>query len=127
MSAKTTSAELSLINDSEFLAELEKFQAPAGRDSGFAALETGLPMTGGDLSVGEPFDESYGSPHADPNTNPYDAPFADEAAALSEEKHVPLIAAALILAVCVSAGAATAAYVFHDQLARIIAPRAATR
>ena len=124
--SKTTSAELSLINDSEFLEELGQFEAPARRDQGFAALERGLPVSGGDMAIGEPFDQSYGAAHADPNTNPYDQPIAEPAVAPAD-RHVPLVAVALILAVCVSAGAATAAYVFHDRLTQIIVPRAASR
>ena len=63
--------------------------------------------------------------HADPNTNPYDEPI--EGLRGPAEKPVPFVAVALILAVCLTAGAATAALIFQDQLTRITATRAASR
>jgi hypothetical protein len=53
-----------------------------------------------------------------------DAEFLDESAA---ESNFSLIAAALVLAACLSAGAATAAYVFHDQLTHVTERLSANR
>ena len=123
--SNTTSAELSLINDSEFLDELEQFEAPPRHD-GFDGLESGLPMHPEAPAIDDDLDHStLAAAHADPNTNPYDEPI--EARRGPAETPVHFVAVALILAVCMSAGAATAAYVFHDQLTRLIAPRAASR
>lgn len=123
--SKTTSAELSLINDSEFLEELGQFDAAPRRD-GFDGFESGLPMDPEALAIDDDLDHNtLAAAHADPNTNPYDEPI--EALRGPAGTPIPFLAVALILAVCMSAGAATAAYVFHDQLTRLIAPRAASR
>ncbi len=62
--------------------------------------------------------------HSAPITDSYPLPANPPSAA---ESSIPLIAAALVLAACLSAGAATAAYVFHDQLTHITARLSANR
>ncbi len=125
----TTAAEASLINDVEFLHELECFehveeQAPdPGLDSrtfddAFDALESGLPLTHAAQHFEVPHHERapIGEPHKPSVERPVPA-----------EIHIPFIAAALVLVVCLSVGAATAALVFHDRVTQITALRPATR
>ena len=124
----TTSAEASLINDAEFLDERQFLQVNQERAAGgpgqrpfgdsFDALDSGLPIDeGGPQAVEAQYPSS-------PITDSYARP----ANALSEaESNISLIAAALVLAACLSAGAATAAYVFHDQLTHVTERLSANR
>jgi hypothetical protein len=121
----TTSAEASLINDAEFLDQGQfrpVMQEPAAaarpfRDA-FDALDSGLPV---DEAAPQPVDgEDRSAPIADSYPLPTHPSFAPESS-------ISLIAAALVLAACLSAGAATAAYVFHDQLTQITERLSANR
>jgi hypothetical protein len=122
--SKTTSAELSLINDSELLEALEHFGPGPSRD-GFAALEGGLPMHPGVPAIGESFAPPLPVPPAATAANPYDEPI--EARPAPAENQIPFVAAALVIAACLTAGAATAAFIFHDQLTQITATLQAIR
>jgi hypothetical protein len=119
----TTSAEASLINDAEFLDEVQlrtviQERGTAGRPfrDAFDSLDSGLPV---DEGAPQPVDVDDRSA-ADSYPLPANPPFAAESS-------ISLIAAALVLAACLSAGAATAAYVFHDQLTQITERLSANR
>ena len=127
---RTTSAELSLINDADFLDELEQFEqhepranapaleAPAPFDDGYDGFETGFPIDDGALQAGVPHHERA------PIANPYDEPMDEPAVGA---KRIPWMAAALVLIACLTAGAATAAVIFHDRLPAISAVLPASR
>jgi hypothetical protein len=121
----TTAAEASLINDVEFLGELEQQEhdseprfGSAVYDDAFDALEVGLPMDRG----------------ARPDEIPHDerAPIDELPATASEdpapvEQRISFMAAALVIIMCLSVGAATAALVFHDRVLQISVLRPASR
>lgn len=118
----TTAAEASLINDVEFREELERIEHP---DPGieldaaaFDALEIGLPVSRAAQRFEVPHHERA------PIGEPYEPPVEQPASA---ETHIPFMAVALVLMACLTAGAATAAFVFHDRVTQIIALRPATR
>jgi hypothetical protein len=121
----TTSVEASLINDAEFLDEGQlrpviQERGAAGRRfrDAFDSLDSGLPVGG---AAPQPADvEDRSAPIVDSYPLPANPPFAAESS-------VSLIAAALVLAACLSAGAATAAYVFHDQLTHLTERLSANR
>jgi hypothetical protein len=125
----TASAELSLINDGEFLEELEGcdplnepgtdglLQSRPMYDDAFDALESGLPMTAGAPQMTEPLQPQR------PIADSYD----DEPLAPPPGRNIPFVAAALVIAACLTAGAATAAVVFHDRLSAITASPTASR
>ena len=124
---RTTSAELSLINDTDFLDELEQhepranapaLEGPAPFDDGYDGFEAGLPLDDGALQAGVPHHERA------PIANPYDDEPMDEPAGAG--KRIPWIAAALVLIACLTAGAATAV-IFHDRLPAISAVLPASR
>ena len=115
-----SAAELSLINGSEFLEELDDFApretafvdsaAPdSADDEFFGALEQGLPMRAGEVAPVDYRDDD------------------DEVAPAAVGKQVPVLAAALVILACLTAGAVTAAVVFHDRVTQITAPRQASR
>ena len=134
----TIAAEEPLINNTQFLEELERLEHvpdpeldshsyadafdalerglpmdPAAREaSAFDALERGLPM--------DPSTRETHRPHHErsPLSEPYETPVEHPALA---EKHVPFLAAVLVLVACLTAGAATAALVFHDRVTQITA------
>jgi hypothetical protein len=124
----TTDAELSLINDAQFLEELESadpFGEPRDEPDAdareifadaFAALDKGL-------AVKAAAQQPVFPPSERP---PIDEARADEADAASETR-IPFGAAAVVLIVCLTAGAASAAAMFHDRLTQITAPRSASR
>ena len=80
---RTTSAELSLINDADFLDELEQvgqhdaranepaLEPPPQNQDGYGGLEAGLPIDASAPPVG-PYDEGA------PTGNPYDEPYLDD-------------------------------------------------
>lgn len=120
-----TAAEASLINDVEFLEELEQSEHVNERtaDSGFWApkyadafdgLESGLPTDSTAHRIVEPQDEP--------------TPI-DESPELPSPagRQIPFLAAALVLVACLTAGAVTAAMLFHDRLTQIAAVRPASR
>jgi hypothetical protein len=126
----TTSAELSLINDTEFLDELEQsvqagrqvpdpsLDQPTAYDEGYDSLERGLPM--------DPGAPAIAARHYDrepPTADPYNEP----AQPVRAERDVPFMAATLVIVACLGAGAATAAFVFHDRVTQITATRPASR
>lgn len=131
---RTTSAEQSLINDTEFLHELEgsdhvSAPKPDGLfdprpiyDDAFDALESGLPMSAGARGMSEPFQQRH-QDHQ-PIAQDYDE---DPIAPPPPERNIPFAAAALVIAACLTAGATTAAFVFHDRLTVVIAAPAASR
>jgi hypothetical protein len=134
MATTTTSAELSLINDSEFLEELQQSDLAPGdamnrvSDSRllshdpYASLDRGLPMRAGASAVEAPIyvDEPPQGAFA-PYDDPVPAPLVPEAPGIS------MVTAAIVIVACLTAGAATAAYVFQDSLTRITALRSASR
>jgi hypothetical protein len=136
----TTSAEQSLINDSEFLDELEQF-SDAGQESpafmrdgvaraipldeqrrpdrdAFEALDSGLPTDAG-APVGLAPLREQGS------IEEFDAALAKLSAL--EERRIPLMTAAVVVLACLTAGAVTAAYVFQERLTPVTARPSATR
>jgi hypothetical protein len=125
----TKSAELSLINDTEFLGELQKFEPekpptpdpsldpqPIYADA-FDSLESGLPIDAGAPEIVTPYSEQQ------PEANPYD----DPAPPARAERDIPMVAAALVIIACLAAGAATAVFVFNDRVATISATLPASR
>ncbi len=125
----TTAAELSLINHTESLEELQQFDQPGEQvlgalapsrntyDDGYDALESGLPMH---TLTTEPHEFV-------PVDEPYGAGSVGVEVAEPPQRHIPFGAAALVLAACLTAGAMTAAVVFHDRLPQISALLPATR
>jgi hypothetical protein len=126
----TTSAEQSLINDSEFLDELGQF-SDAGQEravqpdelrrpyrDAFDALDGGL-ATDGDA----PGPVSPGG-DADPTEESHVLPANLSA---PERRGISFITVALVLVTCLTAGAATAAYLFRDQLTHVTARPSASR
>lgn len=129
----TTADEAALINGAQFLDELETWadvpepglaSQTYGEgyqqtyDEGYDALDSGLPL----------------SPNADPTGAPHDErpalddPYAPLVPAPARaEQYVPSLAAALVVVVCLTVGAATAALVFHDRLTHITALQPASR
>lgn len=126
----TTSAELSLINDTEFLEELEQFEPPSRQapdpsfdsprayDQGYDSLERGLPM--------DPGAPVIAAPHYDPEP-PTEDPYNEPAAPARAKRDIPFIAAALVIIACLAAGAATAVFVFNDRVTKISATQPASR
>jgi hypothetical protein len=118
-----------LINDVQFLEELDRLEdrgespieqgahSRATSGDAFEALESGLP-----LKKGAP-EPSALRDHPAPATEPYQLPAAQRRPA---ETRVPFVTAALVLVACLTAGAATAALVFHDRLAEITESPTAT-
>ena len=131
---KTTSAEQSLINDTEFLGELEGsahvtpprpdglFDPRPMYDDAFDALDGGLPMRAGARGTSEPFQQRQQNP-------PPIAQACDEEpiAPQPPARHMSFAAAALVIIACLTAGAATAAIVFHDRLTAVTAALTASR
>jgi hypothetical protein len=120
-----------LIDDLQFLEELDRLEDGGERpiapvvhprpvfDDAFDALESGLPLTSD-------------APEITPRRHHQRPPTIDrhEAAAvqpLPAEARVSFMTAALVIVVCLTAGAAGAALVFHDQVAQITESRSATR
>jgi hypothetical protein len=108
----TTDAELSLINNAELLEQLGQVRA-ADR---FGGLDSGLPMHTEAPPFGAPLHDR--EPVGDDDE---DAP-AERTARANED--IPFVAAALVIAACLTAGATTAAFVFHDRLVQITATSA---
>ena len=121
--------DASLINDTEFLEELERLEQADGRaaNSGFGARVYADAL---DAFESEP---PMSPASAETNARPRER-------ALLEEPYEPFVeamppagtpigftAAVLVLAACLTAGAATAAFMFHDRVAQITALRPATR
>ncbi len=131
---RTTAAEQSLINDTEFLGELEAsahvtphrpdglFDPQPMYDDAFDAFESGLPMRAGARGISEPFQQRH-------EDQPPIAPAYDEEpiAPQPPARNIPLAAAALVIIACLTAGAATAAFVFQDRLTAVTAALTASR
>ena len=129
---RTASAEQSLINDTEFLDELEgsdhvALQRPDGLfdprplyDNAFHALESGLPMNAGAGGTSERFQHQHQEPIARACDEEPTAP-------QPPGRNIPFAAAALVIVACLTAGAATAAFVFHDRLTAVTAALTASR
>jgi hypothetical protein len=107
----TTDAELSLINDAEFLEELGQ----VGSSDPFGGLDSGLPVQASAPAFGAPLHDRVPVGYDD------DAP---EETALRAHEGIRFVPAALVLIACLTAGAATAAFVFHDRVAQITATSA---
>ena len=133
---RIASAEQSLINDTEFLDELEgsdhvAVQRPDGLfdprplyDDAFHALESGLPMSAGAGGTSERFQQQHQQQHQEPLARAYDEePIAPQ----PPGRNIPFAAAALVIVACLTAGAATAAFVFHDRLTAVTAALTASR
>jgi hypothetical protein len=130
MATTTTSAELSLINDSEFLEELET-ELTSGHELHrvsdsrlphdlYESLDRELPVHADAESFEPPYvDQPAASFQA--YDDPIPAPLVDSDPVIS------MVAAAIVIAACLSIGAATAAYVFQDSLTRVTASRSASR
>jgi hypothetical protein len=126
----TTSAEHSLINDSERRQEpgpsgnAEEALAPHPDESrppyldGFEALDSGL-ATHVDASSLKSQSRDY-VPVDDVDEWPADRPTRDEF-------RISFMTAALVLLACLTAGAVTAAYVFQERLTPVTARPSATR
>ena len=125
----TPSRQRPPVDDARFFAELERFAHLAERPSdsridvhttpyadAFAALESGLPVNSGAV-IAAPYHERP----------PIDAPPTPTSQPAAPETRVTVAMAAVVLAACLTAGVATAAYVFHDRLEQITAPWMATR
>jgi hypothetical protein len=120
----------SLINDLQFLEELDRLEeggesaiAPAVHSrttygDAFEALESGLP-----LKTEAPEIPAHRREQA-PTIDRYDAPAVQRPPAAAR---VSFITAALVIVACLTAGAAGAALVFHDRVTQITAARTATR
>ena len=134
MPTHTTSAELSLINDSQFLEELQQNDfAPSETPNRvsdsrllshdpYASLDRGLPMQTGAPALETPvYVDQPVEPAFEPYDDPVPAPFA------AETPQISMVTAAIVIVACLTAGAATAAYVFQDSLTRITALRSASR
>jgi hypothetical protein len=137
---KTTSAEQSLINDSEFLDELAQFSDAGQERPAFAR-----PGAAGAVPLDEqrrPYRDAFDTLDSGPATDgeaPGPVLPRGEGRPIEESnmlhanlsapgpRGIPFITAALILVTCLTAGAATAAYLFHDQLTHITARPSATR
>ena len=109
----TTDAELSLINDAEFLEEL----AQVGTGDPFGSLDSGLPVHAAAPPFGAPLHDLEPVGYDD-----YDGVAAQIGRTRNED--IPFVAAALVIAACLTAGAATAGFVFHDRLVQITATSA---
>lgn len=125
----TAAAEASILNDVDFLEKLERFEHmdEHGRDltpdqpafdAAFDALDTGLPVSQAARRLEVPPHEQ--APIGEPRERPVRQPAA-------AETHIPFTAAALVLAACLTAGAATAAFAFHGRVSQITSQRPATR
>ena len=121
----TTADEAALINDAQFLDELETWAevqelefASQTHDGGYHALDSGLPLSPDADPTGASHDER---PALD---DPYARPVPAPARA---KQDVPFLAAAFVFVACLTVGAATAALVFHDRLTHITALQPASR
>ena len=125
----TTADEASLINGVTFLEELKRFEHAAEHapDPGlrsrryadaFDAIESRLPRNPAAHQTVAPHHER--APIGEPNHPDVEQP-------APAKKQVPFMAAALVLAACLTAGATTAAFVLHDRVTQITARRLATR
>jgi hypothetical protein len=122
----TTSAEQSLVNDSEFLDELGQFYAASEERAvqplkqwdthldAFESLDSGLPADANAAVAGSPRHEHAAIEEFDELPR-------------REERRIPFMTAALVLLACLTAGAVTAAYVFQDRLTPITARPSAIR
>jgi hypothetical protein len=108
----TTAAELSLINDTEFLED----PAHVGPADPFGSLDAGLPVH----ATAPPF----GAPLLDREPVGYDDYDGAAQIARARNEDIPFVAAALVIAACLTAGAATAGFVLHDRLVQITAASA---
>ena len=91
----------------------------------FEALDTGLPIDANPRQV-VPYHQR--PPIEAPDDAPYEAPDYQPVRAVSRaEANIPFRTAALVLVVCLTAGAATAALVFHDRLSQITGTTTASR
>jgi len=126
-----TAAELSLINDAEFLETLEHWDprsaAPAAEASELreAFADAFEPRE----TFADAFDLLEQGLGVRPNAVPVPEPARvdHERESLREEPGIPYAAAAIVIALCLTAGAAGAAAFFHDRLAQITAPMSASR
>jgi hypothetical protein len=120
----TSSDDLSIINDSQFLEELDRCNASDVRSDrpgdrprtryadAFDALDSGLAVSPDAPEFSEPpRDDAVGTEWHEP-------PVARLA---PKQNRVPAMAAAFIVLVGLTAGGATAALVFHDQVVEITA------
>ena len=130
----TAAAEPSLHDDAaSYLEEVESLDdlddgaiAPDGGvvdqlAAEFEALDTGLPIDANPRPV-VPYHQR--PPIEAPDDAPDDQPVR---AVTRAEANIPFRTAALVLVVCLTAGAATAALVFHDRLSQITATTTASR
>ncbi len=121
---RTSSDDLSIINDNRFLEELDRREVADARPDrpgdrrrtryadAFDALESGLPVGASELEPGAaPGDEASSLQWHEPRA----------AQPPSKPTRVPVVAAAFLLLVGLTAGGATAAIVFHDRVALITA------
>ena len=135
-SRPSTTADASLISDVEFLEELERQEhaSEPALDSGvyedaFDALEAGLPVTRGAAPVMVPHHER--APVREPpvplaaRSEPTPDEWHDEPAPVGPG--ISVTAATIVIILCLSAGAASAALVFHDRVSRISALVTASR
>jgi hypothetical protein len=128
--------EAALINDAQFLDELEGFEHREHSPDpsletheyvdAFDALESGLPMQPVAGYASQPQHARGASDRYEPIADEYEAP-EDEPLTVTAEKGISFLAAAIVLVGCLTVGAATAALVFHDRVAQITSTRTASR
>jgi len=119
-----------LIDHLQFLEALDRLEVGGGSSGAqdvhsratygdaFEALDSGLPLKGAAPETGAP----------DHERTPVNEPYRAVTARLAPPAvRVPFMAAALVVVACLTVGAATAALVFHDHVARITESRTATR
>jgi hypothetical protein len=105
----TTDAERSLINNAE---SLDK-PGEVGAADQFGRLESILPLHAAPPRFGAPLHDR------EPVGYNFAAALAETAPPRNED--IRFVAAALVIAACLTAGATTAAFVFHDRLVQISA------
>ncbi|HET6960801.1 MAG TPA: hypothetical protein VFI56_29640 [Vicinamibacterales bacterium] len=127
--ARVPPSDLTLINDNGSHEEPRRGEAgvtSSGRKAyprrfadAFDALEFGLP-----LAAAAP---EAGSEGSDERSAPGRASAATSPAPRAADVHVPMMAAGLIIAICVAIGGAAAVLVFHERVIHITATWTANR
>jgi hypothetical protein len=136
----TTSAEQSLINDSEFLDGLGQFSDAGQERPAFARY--GAPGAVGLDEHTRPYRDAFDALDSDLPTDagaPVDlAPLREQGPieefdlapakrSALEERRIPLMTAAVVLLACLTAGAVTAAYAFQERRTPVTSRPSATR
>lgn len=126
--------DASLINDAQFLEELEHFEE-LGADAAEPVVPSHEPLEYGDaldaLESGLPMQPAVPQARlAHHERAPIHEPYRLDDAPPPRpmvETGIPFTTAAIVIVACLTAGAASAALVFHDRVAQITAARTASR